>query len=44
MTVKDEWVNLTVTFAWEAGDVTDSGEVAVSFDPVSTMGGDTFMR
>ena len=39
---RDEWVKLTVTFEWEAGDVTDSGEVAVSFDPVSTMGGDTF--
>ena len=40
--LKDEWVNLTVTFEWEAGDVTDSGEVAVSFSPVSTRGGDTF--
>ena len=40
--VADERVDLTVTFEWEAGDVTDSGEVAVSFDPVSTMGGDTF--
>ena len=40
--VADELVDLTVTFEWEAGDVTDSGEVAVSFHPVSTMGGDTF--
>ena len=40
--VADERVDLTVTFEWGAGDVTDSGEVAVSFDPVSTMGGDTF--
>ena len=40
--VADERVDLTVTFEWEAGDMTDSGEVAVSFDPVSTMGGDTF--
>ena len=29
--VKDEWVKLTVTFEWEAGDVIDSGDVAVSF-------------
>ena len=39
---KDEWVKLPVTFEWESGDVIDSGEVAVSFAPVSTMGGDTF--
>ena len=43
ITDPDEWVKLMVTFTWEAGDVTDSGEVAVSFEPVSTMGGDTFM-
>ena len=40
--LKDEWVKLTVTFSWEAGNVIDSGEVAVSFHPVSTEGGDTF--
>ena len=40
--VKDEWVKLTVTFKWKSGDVIDTGEVAVSFAPVSTMGGDTF--
>ena len=38
----DEAVELMVTFEWEAGDVVDSGEVAVSFHPVSTMGGDTY--
>ena len=42
MTLKDEWVKLMVTFSWEAGNVIDSGEVAVSFHPVSTEGGDTF--
>ena len=40
--LKDEWVKLMVTFSWEAGNVIDSGEVAVSFHPVSTEGGDTF--
>ena len=40
--LKEEWVKLTVTFSWEAGNVIDSGEVAVSFHPVSTVGGDTF--
>ena len=38
-----EWVDVEVTFSWKSGNVIDSGEVAVSFDPVSTMGGDTFM-
>ena len=38
----DEAVELVVTFEWEAGDVVDSGEVDVSFHPVSTMGGDTY--
>jgi hypothetical protein len=41
-TLKEEWVKLMVTFSWEAGNVIDSGEVAVSFHPVSTAGGDTF--
>ena len=40
--LKEEWVKLMVTFSWEAGNVIDSGEVAVSFHPVSTEGGDTF--
>ena len=40
--VKEEWVKLTVMFEWEAGNVVDSGEVVVSFNPVSTMGGDTY--
>ena len=40
--LKGEWVKLTVTFSWEAGNVIDSGELAVSFHPVSTEGGDTF--
>ena len=40
--LKEEWVKLMVTFSWEAGNVIDSGEVAVSFHPVSTAGGDTF--
>ena len=39
-TLKEEWVKLMVTFSWEAGNVIDSGEVAVSFHPVSTEGGD----
>ena len=43
MTLKEEWVKLMVTFSWEAGNVIDSGEVAVSFYPVSTEGGDTFL-
>ena len=43
-TLKEEWVKLMVTFSWEAGNVIDSGEVAVSFHPVSTEGGDTFAR
>ena len=38
----DEAVELKVTFEWEAGDVVDSGEVDVSFHPVSIMGGDTY--
>ena len=38
----DEAVELMVTFEWEAGDVVDSGEVDVSFHPVSIMGGDTY--
>ena len=38
----DESVELMVTFEWEAGDVVDSGEVDVSFHPVSIMGGDTY--
>ena len=42
MTLKEEWVKLMVAFSWEAGNVIDSGEVAVSFHPVSTAGGDTF--
>ena len=40
--IKDQWVKLPVLFEWEAGDVIDSGDVAVSFHPVSTNGGDTF--
>ena len=42
-TLAKEWADLAVTFSWESGNVIDSGEVAVSFAPVSTMGGDTFM-
>ena len=41
-TLAEESVDLPVTFKWEAGDVVDSGEVDVSFHPVSTMGGDTY--
>ena len=43
--VKDEWVELTVTFAWESADLMPAnamGTVNVSFDPVSTVLGDTF--
>ena len=40
--LKEEWVKLTVTFEWASGSVVDSGEVVVSFDPVSTVGGDTY--
>ena len=38
----DEWANVVVTFEWEEGSVVDTGNVDVSFSPVSTVGGDTF--
>ena len=44
--LKDEWVALTVMFEWESADLMPAnamGTVTVSFNPVSTMGGDTLV-
>ena len=43
--VKDEWVELEVTFKWESADLMPAnamGTVNVSFDPVSAVLGDSF--